>query len=300
MTILHFIENFPTEERCQTHFRLNRERQGITCKHCGGNKHYWLNSKALWQCAACDFRTTLRSGTIMHASNLPVRKWYLAMAFMTATKKGISAKELQRQLNHRRYDTIWSLMHRIRNAMGNRDAMYWPEGKFGFDNSFFLNVRPDGRKLRRGKRENDLPRNCRNDNRLLETDKASNHFPTEHFVKMVVNDSSLFKKKKLLSVNEFNEKIITLTDRSKALLDINDHVQTYFIHDTGKVGEIRDLHWERVALTNAKRVLRGIYHKIKGKYLQLYLDEYSYKLNRKGYGEYLFDRLAVAVAKPCW
>ena len=42
--------------------------------------------------------------------------------------------------------------------------------------------------------------------------------------------------------------------------------------------------------------LYGIYHKIKGKYLQLYLDEFCYKLNRRYFGEKLFDRLVIAVA----
>ena len=77
-----------------------------------------------WQCSGCDFRTYLRSGTIMQASKLPICTWYLAMAFMSFSKKGISASELQRQLDHSRYDTIWALMHKIRTAMGLRDVLY--------------------------------------------------------------------------------------------------------------------------------------------------------------------------------
>ena len=48
---------------------------------------------------------------MMENSNLPIRTWYLAMAFMSYTKKGLSAKELQRQLGHKRYDTVWSLTY---------------------------------------------------------------------------------------------------------------------------------------------------------------------------------------------
>ncbi len=40
------------------------------------------------------------------------------------------------------------------------------------------------------------------------------------------------------------------------------------------------LKWVHIIIANAKRTLLGIYHKIKGKYLQLYLDEFTYKLNR--------------------
>ncbi len=59
--------------------------------------------------------------------------------------------ELQRQLAHRRYDTVWSFMHRIRNAMGNRYALYTLEGTVEFDEGYFTKATPDGIRLKRGK-----------------------------------------------------------------------------------------------------------------------------------------------------
>ena len=118
MNILRFIEQFPTEQSYRNDFKEKREKEDVYCKKCKSKDHYWSSSKEQWQCKNCKFRTTLRSGTIMEHSNLPFRIWYIAMAFMSFTKKGISAKEMQRQLNHSRYNTICSLMHRIRNAMG--------------------------------------------------------------------------------------------------------------------------------------------------------------------------------------
>lgn len=56
------------------------------------------------------------------------------------------------------------------------------------------------------------------------------------------------------------------------------------------------LKWVHIAISNAKRNLLGVYHKVKGKYLQLYLDEFCYKLNRRYFGERLFDRMVIAVA----
>ncbi len=49
-----------------------------------------------------------------------------------------------------------------------------------------------------------------------------------------------------------------------------------------------------IGITNAKRNFLGNYHKIKGKYLQLYLNEFVYKLNRRYFGEKIFDRLIIA------
>lgn len=69
----------------------------------------------------------------MNSSKVSFHTWYKAMAFMTCSKKTISAAEFQRQLNHPKYDVIWQLMHKIRSAMGKRDALYQLKGAIEFD-----------------------------------------------------------------------------------------------------------------------------------------------------------------------
>jgi hypothetical protein len=54
------------------------------------------------------------------------------------------------------------------------------------------------------------------------------------------------------------------------------------------------LKWVHIAIANAKRNFLGIYHKIKGKYLQNYLNEFVYKLNRRYFKDAMFDRLIIA------
>ncbi len=73
------------------------------------------------------------------------------MAFMTYSKKTISAAELQRQLNHPKYDTVWRLMHKIRSAMGKRDALYQLEGAIEFDEGYFEKAICAKVKLKRGR-----------------------------------------------------------------------------------------------------------------------------------------------------
>lgn len=55
-----------------------------------------------------------------------------------------------------------------------------------------------------------------------------------------------------------------------------------------------------IAISNAKRNFAGKYHKIKRKYLQLYLNEFVYKLNRRYFGERIFDRLVIANITGLW
>ncbi len=93
-----------------------------TCPHCGVvGESTKLNGKAhragLYQCNACREQYTVTTKTIMHRSKLPLVKWLLAFHLLCSSKKGISALQLQRQLNIGSYKTAWTICHKIRYAM---------------------------------------------------------------------------------------------------------------------------------------------------------------------------------------
>lgn len=89
MNLKEFFEKFPTEQSCKEHFKLYRDKEGVTCKKCGNTTHYWLSTIQQYKCKRCHFRTTLRSGTIMEHSHLPFQYWYIAMCLVTTTKKNL-------------------------------------------------------------------------------------------------------------------------------------------------------------------------------------------------------------------
>ena len=99
----------------------------------------------------CGARTTLRSGTVMHDSRLPVRTWYLCMALMSMTKKAMSAHEMRRQLGLKRYEPVWAMMHKIRKAMGQRDGKYGLRDMVEFDEAYISKATEKGKRLKRGK-----------------------------------------------------------------------------------------------------------------------------------------------------
>lgn len=303
MKLIKFIEDFPNEESCKLHFKEVREQQGIICKKCGSKKHYWLKAKYQWQCSKCDFRTTLRSGTMMESSNLPFRKWYLAMAFMSYSKKGISAKELQRQLDHSRYESIWSMMHKIRAAMGKRDSLYELEGMVELDEGYFsTETSPkDKQNLKRGRgSQKQTPVAVMAESTVLEDIESGNTSKQCRYFKMKVLKTHESEEINDLIEDNFNEKSIVFSDKSTSYVDITKYVDVHVSEISSKETVVKLLPWVHIAISNAKRTLLGIYHKIKGKYLQLYLDEFCYKLNRRYFGDRLFDRLTVAVANNYW
>lgn len=97
-----------------------------------------------------------------------------------------------------------------------------------------------------------------------------------------------------------DEKSIVFSDQSTSYFDLAKYVEVHITEKSTHHTTAHTLRWVHIAISNAKRTLLGIYHKINAKYLQLYLDEFCYKLNRRYFGEKLFDRLTIAVADNYW
>src|SRR5690554_6835380 len=137
MNLIEFITQYPDEESCKQKFKEYREQVGVICSKCGGTSHYWKKDKEQYECKQCKTRTTLKSGTVMHKSKLPYRYWFIAMHLLTSTKKSFSAKEIQRQLGHKRYAPIWHMVHKLRKTMGRRDEEYILAGRIELDEGYF-------------------------------------------------------------------------------------------------------------------------------------------------------------------
>ena len=295
MTILEFLREFPDNDSCKRHFRLQREQEGVTCKQCGGTKHYWLSTKCQWQCSSCSFRTTLRSGTIMENSNLSFHTWYTCMAFMTFSKKGISAMEMQRQLGHTRWETVWKLMHKIRAGMGKRDSLYQLNGSVEFDEGYFEQATGEGIKLKRGRGSQKQSKVAvLAESTPLEDIETGEISSQCRYFKMKTLNSHQKTAANELVVEYIHEKAVIFSDQSTSYTDFANLVEMHISEKSSEKTTKTTLKWVHIAISNAKRNLLGVYHMIKGKYLQAYLDEFCYKLNRRYFGKRLFDRLIIA------
>jgi transposase-like protein len=126
---------FHDEDAARAHFEKVRWPDGRVCPHCGvvdgstalkGKAH----RKGLYKCNACESQFTATIGTVYEDSKVPLNKWLLAMHLMCASKKGISALQLQRELALGSYRTAWFMAHRIREAMiDTSDTPLGGEGK---------------------------------------------------------------------------------------------------------------------------------------------------------------------------
>ena len=92
------------------------------CPRCGHRRAYELASQRRWQCAGCRHQVSVTAGTILHRTKTPLTVWFWAAYLMTTDKRGVSALLLQRQLGLGRYETAWMMLHKFRRAMVNAAA----------------------------------------------------------------------------------------------------------------------------------------------------------------------------------
>ncbi|KAA6321093.1 hypothetical protein EZS27_029217 [termite gut metagenome] len=303
MNIFDFTKNFPDEESCILHFKTQREQKGVVCLKCGGTHHYWLKNKLSYQCAHCGSRRSLRSGTVMEHTKLPFLYWYIAMHFLTITKKSFSASELQRQLGHKRYQPIWELVNKLRDVMGKRDETYSLSGQIELDNAFITTLIPDGQKnepLKRGAGSQKQSKVVV----MTESEFIENPCPgkktkrVNHIKMQIISDMRADTVTNIVK-EQIDFQAEVTTDDSTSYNKLGEHVKSHDAQVVKPADLPKILPWVHIAIGKLKRLLLDTHHQLKKEYLQYYLNEFCYKFNRRYFGEKLFDRLVtVAVTYP--
>ncbi len=128
MNLIEVTKSFPDDETCLAYLEAVRWPKGVRCVKCESQqisritRHSTKENKRtkLYQCLRCGEQFSATSGTIFHDSHLPLRKWFIAVALFLNAKKGLSAKQMQRDLGVA-YRTAWYLCHRIRKALEDGD-----------------------------------------------------------------------------------------------------------------------------------------------------------------------------------
>src|SRR5579871_23576 len=124
MTTAQFEDRFPVgdEEACLRYLVARRWPEGVKCPRCGNSDLYDASSYKPfhWQCRECapqGYRFSALAGTIFENTKKPLRDWYRVAHLMLASKKGMSALQIQRMMGFGSYETAHSMCHKIRAAL---------------------------------------------------------------------------------------------------------------------------------------------------------------------------------------
>ncbi|MBI1268467.1 MAG: hypothetical protein GC193_13655 [Cryomorphaceae bacterium] len=269
------------ELSCRLMFKTLRETHGITCHKCGPVDHLWIEKKWQWQCKTCGAPKTLRSGTILMHSNLPLSIWFKAIKFMIESKGSISSLEIKRRLNFKRNEPIWYMIHKIRTAMGQSILELQKSQKFDWTCRMFEVVQCD---------------------KELKKSDPSTESPVVPFQ---LNDQHGINAKEILVqakpgyrwTKELNAKDLKCLRRKYCLKRLNRFRSLRKPTIRGLSAELTP-HLKEV-FTKVKSKLYKIHRGISLRYLQKYLDEFSYNSIFDSFQE-AFEELFGKILKLSW
>jgi transposase-like protein len=218
----------------------------------------------------------------MHKTHLPLTIWFWAIYRSSGDKRGISATQLAAELDLS-YESAWYLLYRIRKAMGQREHNYFLSGITELDDTYYGGT-VQGSKRGRGTDKMKI---------MVALSKSKDGRPK--YLKMQVMDClkgetvGTFAKANI----EYGSAIQSDGYHSyrKPLADGYDHQFKLFDSNTEM------LHWLHIVVGNMKTFLLGTYHGNCKKNLQMYLNEFCYRFNRRAFKDELFSRLLHAVTE---
>ena len=282
-TIQDFQRQFPTDEACLEHLKEQRFPGGITyCEKCQQDrKHYKITGRPVYSCDHCGTQISPMAGTIFEHSSTSLRLWYYAMYLMASTRCGISAKQIQRETGVT-YKTAWRMFRQIRTLLSE-------------------DVQLEGEAV-----EIDETGGGPTTKRLGKAPKPKTTVfgmvERKGRVKAVVADNR--KKETLMPIiKEYVlPKSVIFSDEYPSYDDLGRHRNEYDhrrINHSAGVYVMGDVHTNTIEgfWSLVKRGIGGVYHQVSHKYLQSYLNEYSFRYNRRDQGNLIFTSLLKRVAE---
>ena len=277
-TITQFNKEFPDDDACLEWLRNYLYPKKIDCPICNKpTKHHrikGIKAKKVYGCDYCGHQISPTAGTIFEHSPTPLKLWFYAIYLMSATRCGISAKQIQRETGVT-YKTAWRMFNQIRSLL---QEDYEPtSGEFEVDETYIGASKPGKRgrgaggkavvfgvAQRKGNVSALIPRNL----------KATTLVP-------------LIKERVL-------PESMVYTDEFPAYDYLNEHdFKHKRVHHTAKVWVAGNAHTNTIEgfWSALKRGINGVYHAVSLKHLQGYINEYSFRYNHRGDDKPMFKTI---------
>lgn len=275
--LIEFSRRFASEKACEEYLFIVRYPTGFICPKCGNERGWLLQGKRLIECPN-GHKISLTSGTVMHRTKQDLVTWFHAAYLMTTLTPGFSALQFQRQMGLSRYETAFNMLHKFRAALvvPGREPLH---GEVEIDEAYVGGVE-EGRPGRGGETKALVV--CAVE-LVRWTDKKSHRerVRTGRVRLHVVPDASAASLMPFIT-DSVKSGAIVHTDGwpSYGTLRAKGYDHRAVVQGTGKDAKYMP-HVHKI-FANVKRWLLGTHHgRVTAKHLQAYLNEYTFRFNRR-------------------
>lgn len=310
MNLIEINEQFPTEQDCILHLEKLRYGKKPKCAYCESGNVGIRQRDNRFTCKDCLKTSFVTVNTPLHGTKISIKTWFYAISIISDAKKGLSALQLQRNLNVS-YPTAWAMYHKIREIMATENKEIELTGILEMDETFVggkprkfndgttlaerkptnipeLNERIEelkevGVNFKRGK--GNPAKSDINPKRGRGTSKYKVAGIVErggNVVAEVMKDLSYEELKGLVKKYVDEEDSVMITDEMKSYSKFNkiiEHVQI----DHQRLYSYKGVNTNSIESFWAiiKRGIIGQYHQVSAKHLPKYIAEFVFKYNNR-------------------
>ncbi len=276
------FEIFPNEETARQYLEGRLWPDGVKCPTCKASERITVRKNGFYRCNACKLDFTVRTGTIFERSHVPLHKWLFAMYLLVTARKGISSMQLAKEIGITQ-KSAWFVLHRLREACGK--DLERLRGMVEIDETFIGGKESN-------KHEKDKLKIGRG--AVGKTPVLGMRERGGKTLAMPIETCSIEEIQSAIHANvEVGSTLFT--DEHSAY---NDMDGLFFRQE--RVNHSNGEYKRGVAHTNGiesvwavlKRGIHGVYHKVSGKHLQRYVDEFAFRLNDGNVKRHTLERLA--------
>ncbi len=271
-TTKDFEHEFPTDDTCLEWVKNHHYPNGIHCPVCDKvTKHHRVVSRPCYECDNCGHQVYPTAGTIFHKSSTSLRTWFQVIYRMASTRCGISAKQIQRETGVT-YKTAWRMFRQIRTLLGETGTL---KGEVELDETYIggkaINMHATKQAKLTGRGTADkIPvfGAVERKGRVIAVKVPNTDRITlmPHVKKNVAPATTIYTDEMSaydpLTENGYNHQVI-------------NHSEHIYVRANVHTNTIEGF-WSLV-----KRGISGVYHSVSPKYLQSYVNEYSFRYNHR-------------------
>jgi transposase-like protein len=275
-SLYDLMQAIPDEQAAIDHFTAIRWRDGKFCPYCGNSRVYTFSDRRTHKCAECRKRFSIKVGTVFEDTKIPICKWLMALWLIASHKKGIASTQLAKDIKVTQ-KTAWFMLHRLRHAAATKSFNAPLKGTVEADETFV------------GGKEKNKHASKRNGDTKGGKGKAV-------VFGMLERDGEL-RAAQVPDLKGGNVKTViqehvepgstVMTDEHRSFRGLGRRYDHQTVNHSAGEYVRGDAHTNGIegAWSLLKRQIYGIYHWVSDKHLSRYVDEMTWRYNRRKLGE---------------